>query len=66
MTKPTPGFVWTADVAAEAKRRFLAGESASQVAAAIGKVGSRPSRNAIIGKMDRMGVKRRLPGDVHD
>ncbi len=58
MTKSETGFAWTDDLAQEAKRRFLNGESAGQIAKVLGKTGARPSRNAIIAKLDRAGVKR--------
>lgn len=58
MTKSETGFAWTDDLAQEAKRRFLNGESAGQIAKVLGKTGARPSRNAIIGKVSRMGVIR--------
>lgn len=62
MTKSETGFAWTDESAAEAKRRFLAGESAGQIAKVSGKPGARPSRSAIIGKVSRMGAARTKDG----
>ncbi|WP_431490943.1 GcrA family cell cycle regulator [Paraburkholderia fungorum] len=58
MTKSETGFARTDDEAKIAKKLFLEGLSAGQLAKQLGTPGARPSRNAVIGKMDRMGVKR--------
>jgi hypothetical protein len=45
-------FIWTDQTIAECARRWAAGEGATAIALAIGA----PSRNAIVGKMQRCGV----------
>lgn len=43
---------WTADRIKKARQMWAAGKSAAQTASALGK-----SRNAVIGKWDRLGLK---------
>lgn len=52
MDAVTPKFKWTEERIAYAAREWVAGASASELGAAMGV-----SRNAIIGKMKRQGVK---------
>jgi GcrA cell cycle regulator len=59
---PTSSFAWTECRVAELRRLWAGGLSASQIAAALG-CGSRndgPSRNAVIGKIHRLGLSGRV------
>lgn len=60
MTGPTGRvFPWNEERMAEATRLFLAGSSATEVAKAVGsKDLGYPTRNAVIAKLHRLGVKR--------
>lgn len=50
-------FAWTAENAQEAMRRYITGESATQIAKALDPTG-KLTRNAVIGKVHRMGATR--------
>lgn len=54
----TEQFSWTDEAVARARQLWSDGDSASQIACALTTLASGPSRNAVIGKLHRMGLRR--------